>query len=116
MKIVINTDFGGFSLSKDAMIFLGRELEALVIIKRDKAYHDKRLSSIPYKETNSFYPNIERTDTKLVECVEKLGKRASGSVASLTVVEIPDEMHWEICEYDGSESIIYSKSPIHHMR
>ena len=46
-----------------------------------------------------------RTDKKLVECVETLGEKADGYCAELKVVEIPDDVNWEIDEYDGLESI-----------
>jgi hypothetical protein len=46
-----------------------------------------------------------RTDAKLVECVETLGEKADGRFAELKVVEIPDDVEWEIDEYDGLETI-----------
>lgn len=46
-----------------------------------------------------------RNDPRLVECVDKLGEKASGSMAKLVVVEIPDNIEWEIDDYDGIESI-----------
>ena len=49
----------------------------------------------------------EKRDHKLlVECIETLGSEASsGSSAELEVIEIPDNVDWEIHEYDGLESI-----------
>ncbi len=82
MKIVINTCHGGFGLSKEAYQFL-------------------RLKWDNY----GFHFNNERDNSKLVECVEKLGERASGECSNLKVVEIPDGINWEINEYDGSEHI-----------
>lgn len=76
MKVVINKCYGGFSLSKKAMKFLG---------------------------VGSEWPDIVRNDPKLVECVEKLGEEANGVYAELKVVEIPDDVNWEIGEYDGLE-------------
>lgn len=49
--------------------------------------------------------NSTRTDKDLVEVVELMGKKASGSLSKLQVVEIPDDVNWEIDEYDGIESI-----------
>ena len=76
MKVVINRCYGGFGLSEKAMEFLG---------------------------VGSEWPDIARNDPKLVECVEKLGEEANGTYAELKVVEIPDDVNWEIGEYDGLE-------------
>jgi len=52
----------------------------------------------------SFYEN--RDDKLLIEVVEELGeKEASGNYAELKIVEIPDDVEWEISEYDGMESV-----------
>lgn len=76
MKVVINRCYGGFGLSEKAMKFL---------------------------RVDSSWPDIARNDPKLVECVEKLGEEANGTYAELKVVEIPDNVNWEIGEYDGLE-------------
>jgi hypothetical protein len=39
----------------------------------------------------------------LVAVVEKLGEKADGFCATLKVVEIPEDVDWEIGEYDGNE-------------
>ena len=78
MKIVINTCFGGFSLSEKACNELG---------------------------LNNPYDAIERNDPKLVEVVERLGSEANGRHAQLKIVNIPDDVKWTIQEYDGSEHI-----------
>ena len=44
-----------------------------------------------------------RSNEDLVRVVEKLGSEASGFLANLKVVEIPDDTEWEIEEYDGLE-------------
>jgi hypothetical protein len=77
-KIVINRCYGGFSLS-------------------DQACAELDCSQYAYCEDD------KRNDPKLVECVERLGKAASGAIADLEVVEIPDGVEWTIEEYDGSE-------------
>jgi cytosine/adenosine deaminase-related metal-dependent hydrolase len=46
-----------------------------------------------------------RDDPHLIEAVEKLGKKANGRFADLHVVEIPDDVEWDIEEYDGNEWI-----------
>ena len=83
MKIVLNKCFGGFGLSEEAYKFLG--------LKWDKYGY-------------TFCEYDKRTDKKLIECVEKLGDKASGHGAKLEVVEIPDNIEWTIENYDGVET------------
>lgn len=51
------------------------------------------------------YENSLRTDKDLVDVVEKMGVKAHGHLSSLSVIEIPDGIDWELAEYDGMESI-----------
>lgn len=82
MKVVINKCHGGFGLSKEGMEFMGLEW--------DGYGHCSELS---------------REDPKLVECVEKLGEKANGSLARLAVIEIPDGIKYTIKECYGIEHI-----------
>ena len=82
IKIVINRCFGGFSLSKAAYEELGLEWDDY-----------------------GFAYNDNRTDPNLVACVEKLGPAANGDFADLGVIEIPDDVEYEITEYDGLEKV-----------
>lgn len=47
--------------------------------------------------------DIKRDDSLLIEVVQELGSDANGSYAQLEIVEIPDDVEWQIDEYDGSE-------------
>lgn len=49
--------------------------------------------------------DLERDDPDLVAIVEEDAKKYSGGFASLQVVEIPDDVQWEIEEYDGLEHV-----------
>lgn len=85
MKIVINTCWGGFSLSDYACLKLGIDDPYAYSFNRDM-----------------------RLDPKLVELVEKDSSIVSGNCAKLAVVDIPDEVtDWIINEYDGKEDILY---------
>lgn len=84
MKIVVNKCYGGFSLSKKAYKLLGLEWDGY-----------------GYK----YSAEDKRTDEKLIKCVETLGEEANGRFARLRVVEIPDDIEWEIYDYDGIETI-----------
>lgn len=82
MKVVINTCFGGYGLSEEAYKYLGLEWDGY-----------------------GFARDTNRTDSKLIECVETLGEKANGQFASLKVVEVPDDVDWYIDDYDGIETV-----------
>ena len=63
--------------------------------EQNKKYNEVKLDSSPEN----------RADPLLVKVVEELGKEANGSCAELKIVEIPDDVKWEISEYDGNEHI-----------
>ena len=78
MKIAINRCYGGFSLSQKAQ-------EALATLGIEDHYE------------------LKRNDPKLIEVIEKLGPEANSRFSELKIVEIPDDVEWEIKEYDGQE-------------
>ena len=84
-KIVINDRHGGFGLSEEA--------EAVY-----KMAHD-------ITDPDFYVGHIARDCPVLVNIVETLGECANSRYSRLKVVEIPDDVNWEICEYDGSEWI-----------
>lgn len=49
--------------------------------------------------------DVERDDPELVDMVQSLGPVANGRFAELEIVEIPDDVDWEIDEYDGLERV-----------
>jgi hypothetical protein len=121
MKIVINTCYGGFSLSEAAM-FRYAELKGLTLYKeithsavavywtipedrRPSRKENVEAYNRAYREYTLSAFNIPRNDVHLVQVVEELGKAADGSFAELKVVEIPADVDWEIAEYDGNEWI-----------
>lgn len=82
MKVVINGCYGGFSLSDEALAYLG----------------------IPGGSRFSY--DDDRANPKLVECVEKLGEAVNHDSATyLYVVEVPDDVKWTITDYDGIEQV-----------
>ena len=38
-----------------------------------------------------------------MQIVQELGKKADGKYSELRIVEVPDEVDWQIDEYDGQE-------------
>lgn len=80
-EVVYNGDYGGFSLSKEAI---------------------KMLKELGWKDDE--YEPV-RHDPKLVQVVKKLGDKAGGSYACLQVAVLSGNKY-RIDEYDGTESVI----------
>lgn len=131
MKLVVNRCYGGFGLSDKAVeMVMNRKGLNCFRYKQTKSkyidgaeeytrlnppcnnmfvhYQTKDLgqttNNLP-NETYWYYGTLERDDSDLIAVVEKLGKEASGLCACLEVVEIPDDVEWEIDDYDGIETI-----------
>ncbi len=127
MKIIINSCYGGFGISKKAEIeylkrkgkecfFYRDDIGSDIITKikdGDKCFiHHTFTKDLGDTSTfkgateHYFYDReIPRDDKDLVIIVEEMGKEANGNCADLTIVEIPDGVDYEIEEYDGSESV-----------
>lgn len=129
MKVIINKCYGGFGLSHQAeMEYAKRKGIKLYpfIEKRDNEgnldfhhfrpykkgkaflihYATKPLNKDGTYKKESYYPtgrSHKRNDPILVKLVEKMGKKANGIYAELSVVEIPDGIEYKIEEYDGME-------------
>jgi hypothetical protein len=100
MKIVINSCYGGFGLSREAI---------------DRYCTEKGIHPGKWNDTYSYYmefseDEIPRDDEVLVKIVEELstnvngiGGKADGRFSELKIVEVPDEVNWYIEEYDGKE-------------
>ncbi len=82
-KVVINKCYGGFSLSDKA-----KELYCKL----------KDINEVDY-----WRGEIERDDPILIQVVDKFGEAANGSCAKLRIIEIPEEIDWQVEEYDGME-------------
>lgn len=126
MKVVINKCFGGFGLSDEAyekLIGYGIPVEKSGNdIQNDKPVifdleltpkgEDKFTDQLywRYKGRDGFVSRysshgIERNNLLLVRVVEELGEKANTKFSKLAIVEIPDDVEWEIDEYDGMESV-----------
>ena len=81
VKIVINKCYGGFSLSDEAVNDLGLD------------------DSRNYSEGDEW-----RSERSMIHLIETKGSAyCSGQFAKLKIVEIPDDIEWQIEEYDGIE-------------
>jgi hypothetical protein len=56
-----------------------------------------------YKDQTFSDRDVARDDPHLIQVVEELGELADGRFAQLKIVEIPDDVEWQIDEYDGLE-------------
>lgn len=101
MKVVINRDFGGFGLSDLAM--------QLYLTRKEIPYHMTKKPTYTFfhapgdEETVYYEYDFDRNDPVLVAIVEELGEEANSRYSSLKIVEIPEDVEWEIGEYDGRE-------------
>ena len=133
MKVVVNSCYGGFSLSQEAVMryaeikgmtlypevdpkWLSMKLvtywtcppeERTGILPDEKFYEasmqERQASNQAYSKRTLNDRDITRDDPVLVQVVEEMGRDANGRCAELRVVEIPDDVKWEIEEYDGKE-------------
>lgn len=134
MKIVINSCFGGFGLSKAGhKEYLKRKGKEAYFYIQTKYKHrvngideyervddttidglytitstvdlGKTIDESP-NESDRFYDrDLERTDPDLIAVVEELKEKADGQFAKLNIVEIPEGVEWGISEYDGQETV-----------
>ena len=92
-KIVINTCYGGFSLSPEAVLLA-------------QSYADKNSKWHEVSPAYGYLYDVPRHDPILIRVVEELGvEKASGKVASLEIVDIGNIKNYTIYEYDGLESL-----------
>lgn len=119
MKVVKNICYGGFGLTVEALIRIA-ELKGKKDIRVFADYDGARdITDRPEEwdvdidyiiadgeefEVDQF-EDEGRADPELVQAVEELGEKAWGPCAELEVVEVPDDVKWEIEEYDGIETI-----------
>ena len=134
-KIVINKCYGGFGLSDEAIVRYHEIKGVPMWVEYDKKYSSMGIAPywlVPESErvadqTDDFYRkmsleerqaynqkwseqtfsiyDLKRDDPVLVQVVEEMGQDASGRFAELKVVDIPDDVQWEINEYDGMEMV-----------
>jgi hypothetical protein len=76
----------------------GEDFYALSMEER-KAYNEA------YSTQTIYHRDIARDDPALVQLVEENAELYAGRCAELTIVEIPDDVNWEIEEYDGNEHV-----------
>ena len=86
-KIVYNTCYGGFGLSKEAIA----------------RYWEIR-GEVPSDDWYAY--EVDRADPILAQVVEELGEAASDGFARLAIRELAPGTQYRIDEYDGMESVM----------
>jgi hypothetical protein len=99
-KVVFNNCYGGFSVSDEAM---DRMVELGWNLKLNPKYDPNSKSMFSSKYECHGYVDCPRHHPILVQVVEELGDKASGSCADLQIAEV--EGLYRIDEYDGAESV-----------
>lgn len=131
MKVVINKCHGGFGLSDAAyekLIEYGIPVRGYIEQLRDQStklylhepkndgqvIFDRKLES---SETSELMLRLDgrywdcwirsngRSHPLVIRVVEELGAEANGRYAELKIVEIPDDISYEITDYDGIEHV-----------
>lgn len=102
MKVAINYDAGGFTLS----LKVYKMLRYLVGERVEKPY-----KWIGEEENDQFIPyDFPRNDPSLIKVIEELGvESASGTSCTLKLVEIPDDIDFIICSDDDGREWIAEK-------
>ena len=114
MKIIINVCFGGFGLSNEAFNWLVQNKGwRITDYSDDGGYKDPTAEIVrhryhgdtEYSYSSTLDDGVIRRHPDVIEAVETLGDKADGEFAELKVVNIPDDIEWEIEYYDGNEHI-----------
>jgi hypothetical protein len=130
--VAVNKCYGGFSLSAAAIEAYAARKGITLYPERGKhsellgptywtvpedqrtgiltgdAWHEgtieeRQLSNQLYSKLVLTDRDIARDDPDLIAVIQELGPKADGSYAKLSITEIPDDVDWEIGEYDGQE-------------
>ena len=133
-KVIFNSCYGGFSLSKEACQRYWDIKGQQVWIEQDPGYKSSDMFTvwlvspaerIKHKSTKEFfamsmdertaynkatseqtwyYMNVDRHDPALIQVVEELGEKANGAHADLQIEEV--DGLYKIEEYDGNETVV----------
>lgn len=115
MKVAINKCYGGFDLSDEAFERL-IELGMTACKEGEEGFGDADIGIFGDTENTCilgkyFFSKFSRYDPELranpllIQVIEELGDKASGSYSKLSIVEIPDDVEFTIEEYDGFEHV-----------
>ncbi len=104
-KIVINKSYGKFCLSHKAFIRLRELGQREALQEADPGVYWPSGAGPREPRLNSCGALIPRDDQNLVQVMEELRAEANGHCAELKVVEIPQDVQWEIEKAGGVEHV-----------
>ncbi len=104
-KIVINTSFEDFCVSRAAFLRLRELGQKEALQETDLGAYWPQAAAPHEPSLNRCGREIPRDDQHLVLVVEELGIRANGHAASLKIVEIPSDTPWKIEKVGGVERV-----------
>src|SRR5213594_109436 len=104
-KIVINKSFGEFCVSHKAFLRLRELGQREALQEPDLGAYWPSGASPREPSLNRCGVLVPRDDQKLVQVMEELGSEANGHCADLKVVEIPNNVQWEIEKAGGMEHV-----------
>lgn len=113
-KVVINQCFGGFGVSQAAYEkliewgFPTRKYDKSENFNGDNVIYEGGTTILGGGKYWDVCLGQDRTNPLLVRVVEELAAAANGKCAELAIVEVPDDVSWEIDEYDGNEHVAES--------
>ena len=135
MKVLVNRCYGGFGLSTKAVIAidaldpslfrksvsdyfrtnLDYKEKCILEWKRYKETGKESFGILVFTEdleyvlsTYSLETKVLRTHPTIIKIVEEMGKDSWSQCSELDITEVPDDVSWEIEEYDGREWIAES--------
>jgi hypothetical protein len=103
-KIVINIEYDYLCLTNPAMErYIELSQRPIQIVDEDDGYRQHMLNDEPFHSLD-----IERTDPALIQLVEETNGKCC-NLGELRVVEIPDDVEWEIFSWDNSREEVHEK-------
>jgi hypothetical protein len=120
MKVVINSCYGGFGLSKKAKLKLYELGSPIIEASTPEEYYGKDWKVLMAEDKMWLKPTVApdgkiiSTDSMnhearacpyLIKVVQKMKHNANGEHAKLSIVEIPDDIEYTIQDYGGIEWI-----------
>ena len=134
-KIVVNRCYGGFGLSEKCVLLYAKKKGLQIYVDHDarhrywltpRIYRTDILSSQEWydatweerdasieKERMAVFNEykIKRDDKFLIEAIGELGVELAGDDTTLEIVEIPEDIDWEIDDCSGHEKV-YDKNRV----
>ena len=122
MQVAINRCYGGFNLSNEAMNKLIEKNSSFLLTYTPKEWFGKnepneeqivdcmkKNSNVGYKDGKIYFFEVHdkyvRIHSDLIDVLQELGPKANGCFSKIKIVNVPDDIEFEIDEYDGMESV-----------